>query len=59
MNDTPHDPDFDDLNGIDPADEADAEAGLNSDPAHTGVGMDNLDAIIDERDQWKDRPPVW
>lgn len=58
MNDTPHDPDhdeFDDLNGIDPADEADAEAGLNSDPAHTGVGMDNLDAIIDERDQWKDR----
>ena len=30
MNDTPHDPDhdeFDDLNGIDPADEADAEAG--------------------------------
>ena len=58
MNDTPHDPEtdeFDDLNGIDPADEADAEAGLNSDPAHTGVGMDNLDALIDERDQWKDR----
>ncbi|HAV50276.1 MAG TPA: nucleotide exchange factor GrpE, partial [Brevundimonas sp.] len=40
---------------MDPADEADAEAGLNSDPAHTGVGMDNLDAILDERDQWKDR----
>lgn len=58
MSDTPNHPDsddFDDLNGIDPADEADAEAGLNSDPAHTGVGMDNLDAILDERDQWKDR----
>ena len=32
MNDTPHDPDFDDLNGIDPADEADAEAGEAFDP---------------------------
>ena len=48
-----HDTDFDDQT------EANAEAGLDAHPSSYGAadddGMGNIDALIAERDQWKDR----
>lgn len=48
MTDATQDP----LNDIDPALEADAEAGLN---AHPSDDLGPIDQLIAERDQWKDR----